>query len=550
MPKTVKDRITLIRQVTSDHEQVWEQRRPEMARYRSAYLTRFYEADAKDGTSIRVETADGYAFIESYVSSLFNKNPAIMAFRDHSTEGDPKVVQACANRFFNRQREPLENATRMALIYPSSFAKLAPQESEDMLERVAIRAIEPWNVIVDIEADRWDTQRFVGHIYFMQMSDASARWGNKDWQPIRKKAYFSNTVEATRSKGETTTLPDAYLYIKVVEFYDLVADELCFWSPNYASGDKLIEKSTIPVRTYDDRPFPGIVPLYYGRIPDSPLEGYSAMSRIYDQLFEKNIMRTHWANAVRRDSRQFLYRSDILDENMLAKVSAGVDGAMIGVEGETLDGLLKVVDTGKMSSDFDRYAAMIEQDLSRGSLQAPFAHGEATKATATEITAMAQYSASEIGRLARERDSMISMLAALYIRMILVLTEDGDTTVIEVKKKPVIITAEALDGRFTYIPLDQAGTPLSNSYERQQLLTLLPVLTQMGIPQPVIRDELLRLFDLPDSFREAAEAAMATVEEEAEQSKRVAAPAGTEMPEGAPTESAPQQLADSLMGAR
>jgi len=532
----------LIRQVTADHAAMWDARQAEMARYRNAYMTRFFAGQKGSADQIRVETADAYAFIEGYVSSLFTKDPAVLAFRDHSDDGDPELVQACANRFFNRQRASLENATRMALIYPMSFCKLAPRESEDLLNRVAIRAIQPWNVILDTDADSWDEQRFVGHKYFMPVSDAVARFGACDWMPVEKVSYFNETKAKTAKSYEnkTTKLPDEYLYIEVVEFYDMVQDKLQFWSPNLRDTNTLLDEEAIPVRTYDDRPLSAIVPLYYGSAPDAPLEGYSAMSRNYDLYFEKNILRSHWANAIRRDSRQFLYRKDVIEEEALAKITAGEDGAMIGVDGDSLDGIVKAIDVGTMSSNYDRYSAAIEADMSRGSLQAPFTKGEATKATATEVTALVHYGASEIGKLARERDGMISRLANLYVRMVLVLVEEGETATIEVKRKPLILTADSLDGRFMYMPLDQAGTPLANSYKQQQLLSLLPVLTQMGIPLPAIRDELLSLFDLPDSFREAAEA---------EENKRIASPPGTEMPEGQATgKTSPEELAAALAG--
>ena len=61
------------------------------------------------------------------------------------------------------------------------------------------------------------------------------------------------------------------------------------------------------------------------------MDGLSAMKRIYDQVYEKNILRSFWANAVRRDTRQYLVREGAIDEESLAKITAGIDGAMITV---------------------------------------------------------------------------------------------------------------------------------------------------------------------------------------------------------------------------
>ena len=223
---------------------------------------------------------------------------------------------------------------------------------------------------------------------------------------------------------------------------------------------------------------------------------------VYDQFNEKNILRTYWANAVRRDSRQYLYKEGALDEEALAKITAGIDGAMIAVDTETLAGIIQQVGVEPISTNFDRYLAAIEQDINRGSILAPFSRGEATKATATEITALAQYSASEIGKLARERDNAIEMIAKVYLRMISLLAEEGEKAVIEVDGKRTIITQNDLDAKFKIVALDQSSTPLSEAIKRTNLVQLLPVLTQLGVSTEKIKEELIRIYDLPQSFLE------------------------------------------------
>jgi len=224
---------------------------------------------------------------------------------------------------------------------------------------------------------------------------------------------------------------------------------------------------------------------------------------VYDQFYEKNILRTYWANSVRRDSRQYLYKEGSLDEEALAKITAGVDGAMIAVDEPVLDGIIRAVGVEPLSGNFDRYLAYIEQDINRGSILAPFSRGEATKATATEVTALAQYSASEIGKLARERDNAIELIALSYLRIVSLLAEDKEQAVIEVDGLPKVITVQDLDAKFKIVALDQSSTPLSEALKRNNLVQLLPVLTQLGVPGDKIKEELIRIYDLPESFLEA-----------------------------------------------
>jgi hypothetical protein len=335
-------------------------------------------------------------------------------------------------------------------------------------------------------------------VYYISIPEAKERFGNKDFTGVQKVDYFNPQIKTQTRKS--VELPEEYLYIQVVELYDMLYDSLYFWSPQYSNGDKLLDKAAIPVRTFDDKPLAPLVPVYYSRIPDSPLIGMSAMSRIYDQITEKNSLRTYMANAVRRDSRQWLYREGKIDEEALAKISAGQDGAMIAVDSDELSGLILPVPNTPISSDHDRYLSYIEQDIARGSILAPFTRGEATNATATEITALAQYSASEIGKLARDRDEAIENIAMIYLRILSFNADAGDKAVILVNKTAKVVTPEDLDAKFNITALDQGYQPLSDAIEKQNLVQLLPILTQLGVPADKIREEIIRKFQLPDNF--------------------------------------------------
>ena len=453
-----------------------------------------------DDTMIRVETSDCFSYVEGFIASLFSRNPAVVIAKDASIiDGNAKMAQAVVNRFLFDKREQLEIASRLALIYPSSFLKLSPTDSTDMLEKVSIRAIPCWEIIVDMDSSSWEEQRYIAHTYYLSMPEVREKFGAKKFTSIPKVDYFTPQEKYT---GVSEDLPDDYLYIQVVEFYDLAYDKLYFWSPNYRDGGELLEKSDIPIRSYDDRPMSPICPLFYARKPEKPMCGMSAVCRVYDQFYEKNILRTYWANAVRRDSRQYLYKEGSLDEEALAKITAGVDGAMIPVDEPVLDGIIRAVGVEPLSGNFDRYLGYIEQDINRGSILAPFSRGEATKATATEVTALAQYSASEIGKLARERDNAIEVIAVTYLRIVSLLAEDKEQAVIEVDGLPKVITVDDLDAKFKIVALDQSSTPLSEALKRTNLVQLLPVLTQLGVPPEKIKEELIRIYDLPESFLE------------------------------------------------
>lgn len=504
--------IKTVRIIFSEHQEYWQQKSAEMKKYRDAYLTKFWRnAVRPDDSMIRVETPDGYSFIESYIASLFSKAPAVVVGKDVAANtGNAEMAQAVSNRWLFRKREAIENSSRLALIYDYSALKLIPSRSESLLDRADCVAVPPWEVLVDRDAGSPLQQRFVGHTYYLTVSEANERFGSKKWTAIPKQDYFDKwgqSGSAPRYNGQARQsvddLPTDYLYIQIVELYDFINDEVYFWTPNWSNGEELLERAEIPLRTSDNKPVAPIQCLFYSRIPDSPMEGNSAMGRVYDQLYEKNILRTYWANSVRRDSRQYIYKEGTMDEEALAKITAGVDGAMIAIDNESLDGVIREVPITPISSNFDRYSNYIESDLTKGSVIQTFAGGP-SKASATEITAIASYAASEMGKLARERDNLIEGITDIYLRYVSLLSEDGDNVVVDVNGRGLLVTPDDLDAQFKIVALDQGSQPLSDALKKQNLVALLPTLQSLGVPGNVLLEEVVRAYDLPRSFLELA----------------------------------------------
>jgi hypothetical protein len=188
---------------------------------------------------------------------------------------------------------------------------------------------------------------------------------------------------------------------------------------------------------------------------------------------------------------------------------------MIPTDSDTLDGLIRAVEVPPISSNHAAYLNYVEQDLQKGSLTAGFTRGEASKATATEVSALMQYTASELGKMARDRDAVIEAAALLYTRMLLPLIEDKDKVVIATPDGAKVVSEARLDADWTFYATDGGTTPVTDMVKKQQLVSLIAPLAQLGVPATPLREELVRLFDLPPSFNEveppAPEAAPAAV---------------------------------------
>ena len=515
----------IARKLFEQHEEYWNDKRPEMRRLRNAYLMRYWQRSIAYDDSLLIETSRAYELIESYIASLFVRDPAVVVKPDLRGRGDPLLTEEVANHWLMTARRQIEDALRLSLIYPWAGMKLSATDTRDPLRRVEVTPIGPWDVVVDDAASSWSTQRFVGHRYYVPIDVAKEKYGNKKYSKRTFSRYIDYQDEDEQigayRRDEDPITKDITDYILVVEFYDLVDDKLLVWSPDYAEGRKFLydgielavgsddseepelEKfDGIPFRTQSDRPIVPIVPLFMSREPDEPLRGYSALRRVYDQVVEVNTIRTFQANGIRRAARQWVVAKGTLDEEAMSKIAQGQDGEFIEVElteGQNLQASFMPVPHSPVPAELQVYEQQVEDDFGRGSILAPFTRGEATKATATEITALAAYSSSEVGRMARERDAAIAAIAEAYVVMLATLMGE-EPVVVRLAGGAQALTPDDLTGDFGFFAVDSGSTPMSEAVAKQELMTLVPVLQALGVANETILKNLVRVYGLTEEF--------------------------------------------------
>ncbi len=526
--------------IVAQHDAYWDQRRTSLRELRNLYLTRFWQDNAYptlDGI-LRTEVPRAYAVVESYIGSLYARNPAVFVQPDLRARGNAEVAQATANQFLLTIRDQIEDATRLALIYPCAFIKLAPVESVDPLKRVSTAALPPWQVLVDATASSWEQQRYVGHAYLMPLDEATVRY-SKSEDDFRPRVY-SKWIDSAEIAGKSQSLgydtsanpPTSEKWVRIVEVYDMVDDKLLVWSEDYADGDAFLfegvkvqvgaldqdaasdaetpdaelehETTGIPYKSSSGRPVVPILPLYFSRDPDTPLRGYSLIHRSLDQFRELNVLRTYQAQGVRRLGRQWLVRSGFMSEDAAAKVSQGLDGEFIECDlqpGQPLEGNIIPVPNAPIPADISGYAITVEQDIRDAGLLAPFTRGEVTKSTATEQNLLAAYTSSEVGRMARIRDGLITSVARTYnIMLSVILGDDAEPLALPNPVGPTILSADDLTGDFRYWAVDAGTTPMSTLAKQAALERLTPLLAQLGTPPTELLEELVRAYQFPESF--------------------------------------------------
>ena len=387
-------------------------------------------------------------------------------------KGEPDKVQALCNAFLDNVRNQIEDVSRLALIYPCAFLKLYATDHPDPFKRVACSAIAAWDCIVDVDASAWNQQKFVGHRYYITHAEAKAKYGNRQYtthQLVRfldnpnghdnNANYMGMNMNELNEAGFEVDSP--FEYVQIVEFFDLVNNKMYVWSPDY-----------------------------------------SALQRVYSQVEETNIIRTYQATMVRRAARQWIVKKGVYSDEEMAKLALGADGEYIEAElsmGQSLEGSIQAVPHTQVPPELETYINQVNEDFQRGSVLAPFTRGQATRATATEVTALASYSSSEIGRLARERDSMIEHTASVYISMMKIFLKD-DTDVIVLNGQPDVVRGEDIDGDFSFYALDAGSTPVSEAVKKQEFFQAVNILMQLGVPQQKLLEEMVRKLDLPEDF--------------------------------------------------
>ena len=199
------------------------------------------------------------------------------------------------------------------------------------------------------------------------------------------------------------------------------------------------------------------------------------------------MVRTFQANAVRKASRQYLVKKGVMDEEQMAQITSGIDGLFVEIDEENLAGAIAALPQNPTPPDLQFYVQQVQNDKDKGSILAPFTRGESSRTSATEAAALAAYTSSEIGRLARERDSMIEELAQAYLTMLsLYLEESGDRQLILIDNKPSVVNAGMLEDTFHIYAQDQASTPLSESVKKREFIQSIPTLQGLGVPSNVV----------------------------------------------------------------
>lgn len=529
MSMTMDERHQLYTSIYDRHMEHWDSKKDTMEMLMDAYNSEFWKQSDYQFQDYerRVETPHAYTIMGQYKAALISKDPAVAVGGDslmQDSQEKAEVIEALVNRWLPSVRTALENGTLQGLIYPSAFLRvfidtdlINDQDPASLLDAPCVEAIPAWEGIVDTEATSIKSQRFMGHLADITLDEVKSMFNKRPTGLLPKKKQFYFDKDKSKNSNESITvrepdyIPPSHQFIRLVELYDYVMNTRTVFTTDHEQGYYEFFHSDIPVRSSSKKPLANVIPFYLDQRPDKPMIGISTMKRIYSLLKELNDLRTHMANITRGDIRQILYDRSRIDANVAEAVqTSGIDRHWIGVKvnpGQSLRDIIYDIPVQPVGSNFREYENSILSDLSTSTLFAPFSRGEVTKATATEIGVLSQYTASEEGRLRRIKNSIIEALAEYYVRWLAVQFADIDTPIVlpVTSGEAKYINAKTFEGKYTFTAIDESATPISSAYKNQQFLELVPILKESGVSSRKILEEVVRRFNLPEALLEVEE---------------------------------------------
>lgn len=405
---------------------------------------------------VDVEVNRLFPIVGSYLSALYPRaQRSIVANDPASMTGDAEKAQAANNRWLaaHRIHQRVMSGIRQAIIYPGCGAKVGYSPGRgNPLDRVWMRIIPWWELVLDFDVSDPEDQRFVGHVYYQVKTKIEEEYGVEGLTGTRREDFLDRytTTGATdhqqhgrgkRSKAKA----DEDAFVRVLELINLqddIADpddpdiiyrgrlEIYILGQGGELSKKPVWMGPLPFAKFDGTPLSHIQPLIFNHEPEFPLRGIAHSQRMLPQMQEMNAYRAFMAMSTRKDSRQYMARKGAFSADALTKITEGIEGYIAEVEADferPLSDAMSPIPNTPLSVNIDRYMNYVEADLDRTVAQSPQARGEITKATAFEIQTVQQYTESEFGMHAALKDQWLASILRVFLRALMAAMQDtGD----------------------------------------------------------------------------------------------------------------------------
>ncbi|MCK5711119.1 MAG: hypothetical protein KAI25_00215 [Hyphomicrobiaceae bacterium] len=513
------------------HDHFVREKQPQWDRHRAAYDTKFWKNDNDFSTllkgtdndlleggadlPIKVEENKILPYVQSFVANLFYKGARTQSTPDSVLDEGQELlnkdelaaVDKLNDRFLNSAevQEQAEYAYQKGLMYGECAFKIGTDDpkgggSPRPTDSIWVDVIPPWECFWDREETRPRHLRQIGHIYWLSEHEVrrNEQWKvPSDFKPTTRPDIVKEGQSDSRGKPER---PEEKFF-RVLELYDMTvihsdntAGELRIYlietAPRTGPDSnpvktKIIFKTKATGFTWSDgaRLAP-IVPLILENIPEHPLRAIIPVASLYEINAEQNMALTIRSNKYRRDAaRILLYLKDRVEEAALNGITKGKDFSLVGVDNDTLEGLMRWLDPPPTSPTHNQYVNDLrsaEQGVQGTAQQTRGQQG--AYLTATEAQILNDYSESTFGRYRKRMDDTLARLCAMHIRVLIKAMEvrKMETIRIQVAAEIVEIDTEALNRQWQISIIDTANTPIAEAQRRQEFIVIHSIFLELA----------------------------------------------------------------------
>ena len=448
------------------HDKRMKQRRNQWALTKACYTTNYWDhirnrnfsgktSQTKDN-EVNVEVNRLFGIITSYLASLYPRSQRAIVMPDPNGVGDSVKAELALNRFMESSRihHRIMTALRQGLLYPGSGAKVGYYAGRgNPLDRVWMRVIPWWEMVLDSDVGDAEDERFRGHVYYRPKKEVEEEYGLKDLSGTERDdflraGYSGKDADSGYKRAypkQDKAVSDNSNFVRVLEICNLKDTYEDQENPGilyqgrleiYVLGQgkkshKPCYVGPLPFAEVDGRPLSHIVPLIFNHEPEYPLRGIAHADRILPQIQELNSYRSFMAMATRKDTRQYITRKGTFGADEMTDLTEGHDGLILQLEQDydrPLSDAIVPLGNTPISSNIDQYMALVENDLDRNLSLSPSARGIVTKATAFEVQAVQQYTESEFGMHGSIKDEWLTSILKVVLRALISSMQDlGDS---------------------------------------------------------------------------------------------------------------------------
>ncbi len=453
---------SMIHEQLRAHDKRMRNEREQLALIKAAYTTKYWKhirhrnytnkAHQTKDNEVNVEVNRLFGIITSYLAALYPRMQRAVVLPDPEGLGDSSKAELALNKFMESSKinQRIMTALRQALLYPGSGAKIGYYAGRgNPLDRLWMRVIPYWEMVLDSDVGDQEDERFRGHVYYRPKADVEEEYGLTKLKGTERADYLRvGYSDKNSSMGKSAQYPkmdkaksDNNYFVRVLEVCNLKDNYEDPENPGilydgrleiYVLGQGKISQKPVyigplPFAERDGRPLAHIVPLIFNHEPEYPLRGMAHADRILPQIQELNSYRSFMAMATRKDTRQFVTRKGTFGADELTDLTEGHDGLILQLEQDydrPLGDAIQPLPQQPISGNIDQYMALVENDLDRNINLSPSARGIVTKATAFEVQAVQQYTESEFGLHATIKDNWLADILKVVLRALIACMQD------------------------------------------------------------------------------------------------------------------------------